>query len=125
MDNKTSSAKKTINPYFLGLSKLKGDNYIIKLFDDKYRLRNDTLFFFLNDTAIIPGIEKYNLGDSIRLLQVEKYDTLTPHDRIKVKYGFPKEVFSFIVVYYTFNDLTQMDNNSLILLYERKRRKAR
>jgi hypothetical protein len=119
--NQTASTKQTINPYFLGFSKLKGNNYTFNLFKDKYRFYNDTLFLYLNDTAIVPGIEKYNQGDSFRLIQVEKYVSLPPQDQFKAKYAFRKEKFSFIMLYYTFNDLSQNRKDSFALVYARKR----
>lgn len=76
------------------------------------------------DTAIIPGIEKYNLGDSIRLMQgVKKYDTVLPQEGIKVKYEFSKEAFTFLLIFYSFFDLLQNDKKSEMLFFERKRRK--
>ena len=125
MYNQTASAKQTINPYFLGISRLKGDSYIFNLFEYKYRFYKDTLFLYLNDTAIIPGIEGYNLGDSVRLKQVEKYVTMSPQDEFKVKYGFPKGSFTFLVVFYSFTDLAQNDKKSEVLFYDRKRRKKK
>jgi hypothetical protein len=126
IQNQSASAKQTINPYFLANSRLKGNNYIFKLFKYKYRFYMDTLFLYLNDTTIIPGIEKYNLGDSIRLLEgFKKYDTLSPQDEFKIKYSFPKEPFTHLVVFYSFTDLSQNDKKSEVLFYERKRRKRK
>ena len=126
ISNQAASPKVTINPYFLGNSKLERNRIVFKLFNEKYRFNNDTLFLYLNDTAIIPGIEKYNLGDSVRLLQgFKKYDTLFFQDVSKVKYYFPKKSFSFLVIFYTLKDLAQFDKKSEILFFERKRRKRK
>ena len=122
--NQSTSTKQTINPYFLASSRLKGNKYIFNLFEYKYRFYKDTLFLYLNDTAIIPGIEKYNDLDSFRLLQgVKKYTTLSPQDEFKTKYSFPKKPFTHLVVFYSFTDLSQNDKKSEVLFYERKRRK--
>lgn len=120
--NQTASVKQTINPYFLGVSRLKGNTYTFSLSEDKYPFYNDTLFLYLNDTAIVPGIEKYNQADSFRLMSFEKFVTLPPQHEYKAKYAFRKEKFSFIMLYYTFNDLTQNSKDSLAFLYARKRR---
>ena len=120
--NQTSAVKQTINPYFLGFSKSKGNTYTFDLFRDRYRFFNDTLFLYLNDTAIIPGIEKFNQVDSFRLMKVEKYATLLPQDEFKVMYRFPTENFSFIMLYYTISNLPKNYNDTLALLYARKRK---
>lgn len=122
--NQSTSAKQTINPYFLANSRLKRGEYIFTLFEYKYRFYKDTLFLYLNDTTIIPGIEKYNDLDSMRLLQgVKKYTTLSPQDEFKTKYGFPKEPFTHLVVFYLFTDLSANDKKSEVLFYQRKPKK--
>lgn len=124
--NESESAKQTINPYFLANSRLKRNEYVFNLFEYKYRFYKDTLFLYLNDTAIVPGIEKHNLGDSIRLMEgFKKYDTLSPQDEFKIKYCFPKEPFTYLVVFYSFTDLLQNDKKSEVLFYEKKRRKRK
>jgi len=122
MLNKTELPKQLINPYFLGLSKGKDAQQTFYLFDSKYRFRCDTLFLYLNDTAILPGIEKYNLGDSLRLDEgVNKFDTLFPHEEIKIRYHFAKRPFSILVVYYSFSDVSYNSRRSELLFYKRKR----
>lgn len=124
--NQSTSTKQTINPYFLANSRLKGKEYVFNLFNYKYQFYKDTLFLYLNDTTIIPGIEKYNDLDSLRLLQgIQKYTTLSPQDEFKIKYSFPKEPFTHLVVFYLFTDLSQDDKKSEVLFYERKSRKGK
>lgn len=123
MYNPDSLAKQTINPYFLGFGKRNANEFLFKLFDHRVQLHKDTLFLYLNDTAIVPGIEKYNFGDSLRLKQVEKYDTLNFKLGFKAKYVFPKKKYSKLVIYYLFNDLMESTRKSKFLFIDRKRRK--
>ena len=120
--NQTASIKQTINPYFLGHSKLEGNTITFYVFREKYRFHNDTLFLYLNDTTIVPGIEKYNQRDSFRLMTFKKYVILPPQYEFKAKYRFRKDKFSFIKLYYTFTDAAQNNKDSLALVYARKRK---
>lgn len=124
--NQGASPKRTINPFFLGRSKLERKDIVFELYNDRYRFNNDTLFLYLNDTAISPGIEKYNLGDSIRLIQgYRKYDTLFSQGISSVKYFFPKKKYSFLVLFYSFSELTGSYRESKMLFLDVKRRKRK